>query len=133
MLENAGFTRNKSDGNILFYRSVVAGALSGAFGAFVGICLFKYKMFLPKPYLYQYMRKINFKTSPLDEASPFYLVKTRLQSRAAAAVAVGFQHKHVNLTAALKDVYTKGGFLGLWAGVNAGKTNKGTGSQLMTH
>ena len=53
-------------------------------------------------------------------ASPFYLAKTRLQARAAATVAVGFQHKQVNLTSVLKDVYTKGGFLGLWAGVNAG-------------
>ena len=36
ILENVGFTRNKKDGGIRFYRSVFAGAVSGAFGAFVG-------------------------------------------------------------------------------------------------
>jgi len=102
ILENAGFTRNKKDGGIRFYRSVFAGAVSGAFGAFV--------------------------------ASPFYLAKTRLQARAAAAVAVGFQHKQVNLAGALKDVYRKGGFLGLWAGVNAAvpRVMVGSAAQLTT-
>lgn len=102
ILDNAGFTRDKRDGSILFYRSVFAGAVAGAFGAFVG--------------------------------SPFYLTKTRLQARAAASVAVGFQHGQQNFTAALKDVYSKGGLVGLWAGVNAAvpRVMVGSAAQLTT-
>jgi len=102
VLENVGFTKDRKDGKIIFYRSVFAGAISGAFGAFV--------------------------------ASPFYLAKTRLQARAAASVAVGFQHKQTNLAEALKDVYRKGGFLGLWAGVNAAvpRVMVGSAAQLTT-
>jgi len=102
ILDNVGFTRDPRDGGVLFYRSVFAGALAGAFGAFVG--------------------------------SPFYLTKTRLQARAAASVAVGYQHGQDTFTAALKDVYGKGGFVGLWTGVNAAvpRVMVGSAAQLTT-
>lgn len=101
ILDNVGFTRTK-DGHVVFYRSVLAGALAGAIGAFIG--------------------------------SPFYLVKTRLQSRAASSVAVGFQHQHSSLGAALVDVYRKSGFTGLWSGVNAAvpRVMVGSAAQLTT-
>jgi len=66
--------------------------------------------------------------------SPFYLVKTRLQSRATASVAVGYQHNHTTAMSALIDVYKTGGIAGLWAGVNAAvpRVMVGSAAQLST-
>lgn len=49
-------------------------------------------------------------------------------------MAVGFQHKHATFAATLKDVYGKGGFWGLWAGVNAAvpRVMVGSAAQLTT-
>ncbi|KAJ3644136.1 hypothetical protein Zmor_026808 [Zophobas morio] len=51
--------------------------------------------------------------------SPFFLIKTQLQSQAAEAIAVGHQHGHSGLTAALRTIYVKHGIKGLWRGANA--------------
>lgn len=42
-------------------------------------------------------------------ASPFFLVKTHLQSQAAQAIAVGYQHQHHGSWNALKKIYRKNG------------------------
>ncbi|XP_026329306.1 solute carrier family 25 member 35-like [Hyposmocoma kahamanoa] len=49
--------------------------------------------------------------------TPFFLVKTRLQAQAARAIAVGHQHKHSGMIDALRDIYVKEGFKGLFRGV----------------
>ncbi|XP_068082248.1 solute carrier family 25 member 35 [Anabrus simplex] len=49
--------------------------------------------------------------------SPFYLVKTHLQSQAATGVAVGHQHGHTSMTKGLISIYRQHGVLGLWRGV----------------
>ncbi|CAB3239185.1 unnamed protein product [Arctia plantaginis] len=50
--------------------------------------------------------------------TPFYLVKTRLQSRGAKAIAVGHQHGHSGTFNALADIYSKEGIKGLFRGVH---------------
>jgi len=52
-------------------------------------------------------------------ASPFYLVKTQLQSQSAHAISVGYQHEHSSMSRAFLDVIRKRGFFALWTGVTA--------------
>ncbi|XP_047021252.1 solute carrier family 25 member 35-like [Helicoverpa zea] len=49
--------------------------------------------------------------------TPFYLVKVRLQSQAAKAIAVGHQHKCKGTTSALVDIFRNEGVKGLFRGV----------------
>lgn len=66
--------------------------------------------------------------------SPFFLVKTHMQSYADAKVAVGFQRKHRGLMAAFKKIYSVRGFRGLYRGVigNIPRAALGSGAQLAT-
>ncbi|XP_063232910.1 solute carrier family 25 member 35-like isoform X2 [Bacillus rossius redtenbacheri] len=60
--------------------------------------------------------------------SPFYLVKTHLQARAAGAVAVGFQHRHANMVQGLREIYGQHSVLGLWRGAVAAMYRVSVGS-----
>jgi len=52
--------------------------------------------------------------------SPWFLVKTQLQSRANdPSIAVGEQHKHTSMTPAFRDIYKKWGFIGFWRGCSS--------------
>ncbi|CAG7717785.1 unnamed protein product [Allacma fusca] len=51
--------------------------------------------------------------------SPFFLVKTQLQSQSDRSIAVGTQHKHPNMIGAFKYIYTNYGVLGLWKGASS--------------
>ncbi|XP_049867553.1 solute carrier family 25 member 35-like isoform X1 [Pectinophora gossypiella] len=66
--------------------------------------------------------------------TPFFLVKTRLQAQAAKAIAVGHQHKHAGMVDALKEIYTKEGFRGLFRGVSPQipRGAVGSGSQMVS-
>ncbi|BFG03730.1 solute carrier family 25 member 35 [Drosophila madeirensis] len=48
--------------------------------------------------------------------SPFFLIKTQLQSQAAKQIAVGYQHPHTSMSDAITQIYRKSGFFGLWRG-----------------
>lgn len=52
-------------------------------------------------------------------ASPFFLIKTHLQSQAIEAIAVGHQHHHENSFTALKKIYNANGIKGLFRGAVA--------------
>lgn len=67
-------------------------------------------------------------------SSPFYMVKTQLQSKAAQSIAVGYQHKHNSMTAALKDIYKQNGIRGLWRGADSTipRAALGSGAQMAT-
>ncbi|XP_021925807.1 solute carrier family 25 member 35-like isoform X2 [Zootermopsis nevadensis] len=60
--------------------------------------------------------------------SPFYLVKTHLQSQAANSIAVGYQHTHTGCISALWKIYLEQGILGLWRGVFGAVPRAGIGS-----
>uniref|UniRef100_A0A069DSJ6 Putative solute carrier family 25 member 35-like protein n=1 Tax=Panstrongylus megistus TaxID=65343 RepID=A0A069DSJ6_9HEMI len=67
--------------------------------------------------------------------SPLLLAKIRLQSQAAASIAVGHQHKIYGMGSALKEAYREGGgILGLWRGCGASmpRLAVGSASQLTT-
>lgn len=66
--------------------------------------------------------------------SPFFLVKTHMQSYAHADVAVGFQRKHNGMINAFKKIYSIRGFRGLYRGVigNIPRAALGGGAQLAT-
>jgi len=100
-IESNSWIQN-SGGTISPIKSIIAGAVSGASGAFC--------------------------------ASPFYLVKTQLQSQANQSVAVGFQHNYTGFLSALRHLYSTTGFLGLWRGVSASvmRTGIGSAAQLST-
>lgn len=49
-------------------------------------------------------------------ASPLYLVKTHMQSKAATNIAVGHQHSHTGTISALTQIYQREGVRGLWRG-----------------
>uniref|UniRef100_A0A182J1U6 Mitochondrial oxaloacetate carrier protein n=1 Tax=Anopheles atroparvus TaxID=41427 RepID=A0A182J1U6_ANOAO len=70
-------------------QSVLKSAFWGATGGFVGSAL----------------------------ASPFFMVRTHLQSQAKAVIAVGFQHQHTGMMSALKEIFQKHGVQGLYRGV----------------
>lgn len=66
--------------------------------------------------------------------SPFFLVKTHMQSQAKESIAVGFQRKHEGTWAAFKKIYSVRGFRGLYRGVigNIPRAALGSGAQLAT-
>ncbi|TFJ86196.1 hypothetical protein NSK_002404 [Nannochloropsis salina CCMP1776] len=63
-------------------------------------------------------------------ASPLYLVKTQLQSRALRAIAVGHQHEHTSTFQALRKIYGEQGLRGLWRGVEGAVPRLTLGSAL---
>ncbi|XP_037944616.1 solute carrier family 25 member 35-like [Teleopsis dalmanni] len=67
-------------------------------------------------------------------SSPFFMIKTQLQSQAAKQIAVGYQHTHNGMMDALKQIYSKGGFFGLWRGSVAAipRAAIGSGAQIAT-
>uniref|UniRef100_A0A034W8Q0 Solute carrier family 25 member 35 n=1 Tax=Bactrocera dorsalis TaxID=27457 RepID=A0A034W8Q0_BACDO len=67
-------------------------------------------------------------------SSPFFMIKTQLQSRASKQVAVGYQHEHTGMLSALRTVYRQGGISGLWRGSTASiaRASIGSGAQLAT-
>lgn len=67
-------------------------------------------------------------------SSPFYMVKTQLQSMAAKEIAVGYQHKHTGMISALKDIYKQNSIRGLWrgAGSTLPRAALGSGAQIAT-
>lgn len=66
--------------------------------------------------------------------SPFFLVKTHMQSYADVKVAVGFQRKHDGVISALRKIYNVRGIRGLYRGVigNIPRAALGSGAQLAT-
>ncbi|XP_035911605.1 solute carrier family 25 member 35-like [Anopheles stephensi] len=50
-------------------------------------------------------------------ASPFFMLRTHLQSQAKAEIAVGYQHQHTGMISAMKDIFKKHGIQGLYRGV----------------
>ncbi|OWF37171.1 Solute carrier family 25 member 35 [Mizuhopecten yessoensis] len=60
--------------------------------------------------------------------SPFYMVKTHLQSQSVQQIAVGYQHDHQGMMGAFRTVYSEGGILGLWRGVSAAMSRVMVGS-----
>jgi len=60
--------------------------------------------------------------------SPFYLVKTQLQSQASNSIAVGYQHSHNGTIAALISIAKEGGVKGLWRGATTSIPRVGVGS-----
>lgn len=67
--------------------------------------------------------------------SPFYLVKTHMQSYSNAKVAVGYQRKHISMMAAFKKIYRERGIRGLYRGATANipRASLGNGAQLATY
>ncbi|CAH0554859.1 unnamed protein product [Brassicogethes aeneus] len=67
-------------------------------------------------------------------ASPLFLIKTHLQSKAVAAIAVGHQHEHTGLFGALSNIYRKNGVKGLFRGAGASipRAFVGSTSQLLS-
>lgn len=67
--------------------------------------------------------------------SPFYLVKTRMQSHSQHIMAVGHQHSYKNTFDALKQIWRKGGIKDLFRGVDAAmlRTGVGSASQLSSY
>ncbi|XP_027548914.1 solute carrier family 25 member 34 [Neopelma chrysocephalum] len=66
--------------------------------------------------------------------SPAYLVKTHLQAQTVAAMAVGYQHHHENITTAFRSIYRQHGVVGLWRGVTGAipRVTVGSAVQLAT-
>ncbi|XP_055920726.1 solute carrier family 25 member 35-like [Eupeodes corollae] len=67
-------------------------------------------------------------------SSPFFLIKTQLQSQAAKSIAVGYQHMHTGMFSALVATYSKRGIMGLWRGAqsNIPRAALGSGAQIAT-
>ncbi|XP_055696657.1 solute carrier family 25 member 35-like [Lutzomyia longipalpis] len=67
-------------------------------------------------------------------SSPFFMIKTHLQSQAAKAIAVGHQHKHTGMSHAFAEIYRAHGFSGLYRGVlvTIPRAILGSGGQLAT-
>ncbi|XP_053965107.1 solute carrier family 25 member 35-like [Anastrepha ludens] len=67
-------------------------------------------------------------------SSPFFLIKTQLQSQAAKAIAVGYQHEHTGTFQALRQIYAQSGITGLWRGSMAAvpRAALGSGAQIAT-
>lgn len=61
--------------------------------------------------------------------SPFFLVKTRLQSYS-PLLAVGTQHRYKNALAGLREIYTLEGVRGLFRGMGASMLRTGVGSSV---
>ncbi|CAG9865412.1 unnamed protein product [Phyllotreta striolata] len=61
-------------------------------------------------------------------SSPMFLIKTHLQTQAAAAIAVGHQHRHRGTWSALRTIYKKNGVKGLFRGTTAAIPRGAVGS-----
>lgn len=61
-------------------------------------------------------------------ASPFYLVKTQIQSQSVESIAVGHQHNHKNQLSAYAKLWNEGGILGLYQRCTAGGARLFVGS-----
>lgn len=66
--------------------------------------------------------------------SPFYMIKTHLQSKANKEIAVGHQHPHESMSHAFKSIFKDHGVNGLWRGVSGAivRVTVGSASQLST-
>jgi len=66
--------------------------------------------------------------------SPWYLIKTHLQSQSVKEVAVGHQHRHQGTYEAVSNIYHKYGVKGLWRGVTGAipRVSMGSATQLPT-
>ncbi|XP_036598607.1 solute carrier family 25 member 34 isoform X1 [Trichosurus vulpecula] len=66
--------------------------------------------------------------------SPAYLVKTQLQAKTAAPLAVGYQHQHQTALGALEAIWRQQGIPGLWRGVGGAvpRVMVGSAAQLAT-
>ncbi|GAB0087454.1 solute carrier family 25 member 35 [Sergentomyia squamirostris] len=67
-------------------------------------------------------------------SSPFFMIKTHLQSQAVKAIAVGHQHQHTGMSHAFREIYKAHGVSGLYRGVLATipRAILGSGGQLAT-
>ncbi|EDW61901.1 solute carrier family 25 member 35 [Drosophila virilis] len=67
-------------------------------------------------------------------SSPFFMIKTQLQSQAVREIAVGHQHAHTSMSGAFRDIYSTGGIAGLWRGSLAAlpRAAVGSGAQIAT-
>ncbi|KAM8712317.1 hypothetical protein ACLKA7_012783 [Drosophila subpalustris] len=67
-------------------------------------------------------------------SSPFFMIKTQLQSQAVNQIAVGYQHNHTSFRSALRETYKKGGIIGLWRGSLSAlpRAAVGSGAQIAT-
>ncbi|EAT42166.1 AAEL006262-PB [Aedes aegypti] len=65
-------------------------------------------------------------------ASPFFMLRTHLQSQAVTQIAVGYQHQHTGMMSALKEIFQKHGIRGLYRGVavTMPRAMLGSGGQL---
>ncbi|CAG2118408.1 unnamed protein product, partial [Medioppia subpectinata] len=57
-------------------------------------------------------------------------VKTHLQCRSEASIAVGHQHPHSTMSGALKSIYKSYGIVGLWRGCTASMTRVTIGGSI---
>lgn len=57
-------------------------------------------------------------------------IKTQLQAKSNAVIAVGHQHGHSNLSDALQRIYLTHGVRGLWRGAGASMTRVTVGSSV---
>ncbi|XP_043252629.1 solute carrier family 25 member 35-like [Colletes gigas] len=66
--------------------------------------------------------------------SPFYMLKTQLQSQSAQTIAVGYQHNHLGTWCALKSLWKEGGIVALYRGwyANIPRVFVGSATQLTT-
>lgn len=66
--------------------------------------------------------------------SPLYMIKTQLQSRSSAQIAVGHQHEHTSFRSAFCQIYFSQGIGGLWRGASASilRTSVASSVQLST-
>ncbi|XP_075586494.1 solute carrier family 25 member 35 isoform X2 [Dermatophagoides farinae] len=62
--------------------------------------------------------------------SPFYLIKTHLQSQSESHIAVGHQHKHSSMTAGFRTIFVQNGIKGLWRGSVASITRVSVGGSI---
>ncbi|KAH9425228.1 hypothetical protein DERP_014665 [Dermatophagoides pteronyssinus] len=62
--------------------------------------------------------------------SPFYLVKTHLQSQSESSIAVGHQHKHTSMMGGFRSIYQQNGVKGLWRGSVASMTRVSVGGSI---
>lgn len=66
--------------------------------------------------------------------SPLYMIKTQLQSRSSASIAVGHQHQYSSFHSAFYQIYVDQGIRGLWRGASASilRTSVASSVQLST-
>ncbi|XP_067941692.1 solute carrier family 25 member 35-like [Watersipora subatra] len=66
--------------------------------------------------------------------SPLYMIKTHMQSRSYASIAVGYQNRCDSLISALSSIYKQYGVIGLWRGSSGAvaRVMMGSAAQLST-